>query len=80
MNFPWKVLAKKGFGLWYDDVLKMPPVDFNAELALRVIGYDVSNLASATVAFKIHFVQTDISPVLTLTDKLILYNLYTKYL
>lgn len=80
LNFPWKVLAKKGFGLWYDDVLKMPPVDFNAELALRVIGYDVSNLTSAIVAFKIHFVQTDITPVLTPTDKLILYNLYTKYL
>ncbi|WP_316819967.1 N-acetylmuramoyl-L-alanine amidase [Pedobacter gandavensis] len=80
LNFPWKVLAKKGFGLWYDDVLKMPPADFNTDLALKAIGYNVSNVAAAIVAFKIHFVQTDISPVLTPADKLILYNLYTKYL
>ncbi|ALL08606.1 N-acetylmuramoyl-L-alanine amidase [Pedobacter sp. PACM 27299] len=80
LNFPWKVLAKKGFGLWYDEVLKMPPVDFNTELALRAIGYNVTNVSSAIVAFKIHFVQTDITPVLTPADKLILFNLYTKYL
>lgn len=80
LNFPWKVLAKKGFGFWYDDLLKMPPVDFNAELALKAIGYNVSNVSAAIVAFKIHFVQTDITPVLTPADKLILYNLYTKYL
>lgn len=80
LNFPWKVLAKKGFGFWYDEVLKMPPVDFNAELALRVMGYNTSTLSAAIVAFKIHFVQTDVTPTLTPTDKLILYNLYTKYL
>ena len=79
-NFPWKVLAKKGYGLWYDEVLKMPPVDFNAEVALRVIGYDITNLGAAITAFKRHFVQTDISPKLTPADKLILYNLYFKYL
>lgn len=79
-NFPWKVLAKKGFGFWYDEVLKMPPADFNAEAALRIIGYNVSNLQSAIIAFKIHFVQTDVTPVLTPADQLILYNLYTKYL
>jgi len=79
-NFPWKVLAEKGYGLWYDDLLKMPPVDFNAELALRVIGYDIRNLGAAITAFKRHFVQTDITPKLTPADKLILYNLYFKYL
>lgn len=79
-NFPWKVLAAKGFGLWYDDVLMMPPADFNANFALRIIGYDISNLGAAITAFKRHFVQTDITPRLTPADKLILYNLYTKYL
>lgn len=79
-NFPWKVLAKKGYGLWYDDILKMPPIDFNAELALRVIGYDIRNLGAAITAFKRHFVQTDITPKLTPADKLILYNLYFKFL
>ncbi|MES2829044.1 MAG: N-acetylmuramoyl-L-alanine amidase [Bacteroidota bacterium] len=79
-DFPWKMLAGKGFGLWYDEELKMPPVEFDTKLALRIIGYDTSNLSAAIVAFKRHFVQTDITPVLTAADKLILYNLYPKYL
>ncbi|RZL50439.1 MAG: N-acetylmuramoyl-L-alanine amidase [Pedobacter sp.] len=79
-NFPWKVLAKKGFGLWYDDVLQMPPADFDTTAALRIIGYNVKNLPYAIEAFKIHFVQTDISKTLTEPDKLILYNLYKKYM
>jgi N-acetylmuramoyl-L-alanine amidase len=78
-NFPWKVLAKKGFGLWYDDVLNLPPDDFNAELALRIIGYDTRNLPAAIASFKLHFVQTDVNQVLTPADKLILFNLYKKY-
>ncbi|WP_285060596.1 N-acetylmuramoyl-L-alanine amidase [Pedobacter ginsengisoli] len=79
-KFPWKVLAKKGFGFWYDDVLLMPPADFDTTAALRIIGYDVKNLSAAITAFKRHFVQTDISPMLTPADKLILFNLYKKYM
>lgn len=79
-KFPWKVLAKKGFGFWYDDVLLMPPADFDTAAALRIIGYDVKNLSAAITAFKRHFVQTDITPTLTPADKLILFNLYKKYM
>lgn len=79
-NFPWKTLAKKGFGLWYDDVLQLPPADFDTTIALRIIGYDVRNLPAAITAFKRHFVGTDITPKLTEPDKLILYNLYKKYM
>ncbi|SMC75171.1 N-acetylmuramoyl-L-alanine amidase [Pedobacter nyackensis] len=79
-NFPWKVLAKQGFGFWYDDVLNLPPDDFNAELALRIIGYNTSDLPAAIEAFKLHFVQTDISRELTPADKLILFNIYKKYM
>jgi N-acetylmuramoyl-L-alanine amidase len=79
-KFPWKVLAKKGFGFWYDDVLLMPPADFDTTAALRIIGYDVKNLSAAVTAFKRHFVQTDITPTLTPADKLILFNLYKKYM
>ncbi|QNK62866.1 N-acetylmuramoyl-L-alanine amidase [Pedobacter sp. PAMC26386] len=78
-KFPWKQLADKGFGLWYDAVLQIPPVEFDTAIALRIIGYDVSNMPAAIVAFKRHFVQVDISPVLTDGDKMILYNLYKKY-
>ncbi|MFA6277830.1 MAG: N-acetylmuramoyl-L-alanine amidase [Pedobacter sp.] len=79
-NFPWKTLANKGFGYWYDDVLQMPPADFDTTIALRIIGYDVRNLPAAITAFKRHFVGTDITPKLTEPDKLILYNLYKKYM
>ncbi|WP_379086424.1 N-acetylmuramoyl-L-alanine amidase [Pedobacter sp. UC225_65] len=79
-NFPWKTLAQKGFGLWYDDVLELPPADFDTTAALRIIGYNVKNLPNAIEAFKIHFVQTDIKKTLTEPDKLILYNLYKKYM
>jgi N-acetylmuramoyl-L-alanine amidase len=79
LNFPWKKLASKGFGLWYDQVLKLPPAEFDGLQALRIMGYDTRNPGAAINAFKIHFVQTDISTVFTLADKLILYNLYTKY-
>jgi N-acetylmuramoyl-L-alanine amidase len=78
-NFPWKKLADKGFGYWYDDVLKNPPADFNTEMALKYIGYDTSNLPAAITAFKLHFIQSDITPALTPVDILVLYNVYTKY-
>ncbi len=79
-NFPWKALAAKGFGFWYDDLMELPPVDFDTTAALRIIGYNVKNLPNAIEAFKIHFVQTDISNTLTDQDKMILYNLYKKYM
>ena len=78
-KFPWKILADKGYGLWYDSMLQIPPPEFDTASALRIVGYDVSNLPAAIIAFKRHFVQTDISPVLTQSDQMILFNLYRKY-
>lgn len=77
--FPWERLAKNGFGLWYDVPDKLPPADFDVEMALRRIGYDVSDLSAAIVAFKRHFVQKDLIPLMSNWDKCVLYNLYTKY-
>lgn len=79
-KFPWKQLSDKGFGLWYDAILQIPPDSFDPVAALRIIGYNVSNLTAAVKAFKIHFVQKDESPVLAQEDKMILFNLYKKYL
>jgi N-acetylmuramoyl-L-alanine amidase len=55
LAFPWKYLAGKGIGLWYDinDAAKVAQNDV-AEL-LQIIGYDVSDLAAASYAFCRHF-------------------------
>lgn len=77
--FPWKRLAERGFGLWPDESLVMPPENFNPVDALRIIGYDTSDLKAAISAFKLHYVQHDVSPELTEDDRCVLYNLYLKY-
>ncbi|MCR8561544.1 N-acetylmuramoyl-L-alanine amidase [Mucilaginibacter sp. BJC16-A38] len=77
--FPWKTLAQHGFGFWSDDLLELPPENFDYTIALKLIGYDTSDLNAAVVAFKRHFVQTDITPQLTQLDLNVLYNVYVKY-
>jgi N-acetylmuramoyl-L-alanine amidase len=77
--FPWKKLAQHGFGYWSDDILELAPENFDYVTALRLIGYDTSDLHSAIIAFKRHFVQTDIKAPLTQLDLNILYNVYKKY-
>lgn len=76
--FPWKLLSEKGFGIWYDDSLAIPPVDFNPGLALQIIGYDTRNLKAAIVAFKRHYIQNDLSSELSEFDLKVLYNIYLK--
>ncbi|OJW17248.1 N-acetylmuramoyl-L-alanine amidase [Mucilaginibacter sp. 44-25] len=79
IRFPWEQLAKKGFG-YYSDMLIVPaPVNFDSATALRLIGYDTSNLPAAISAFKRHFVQREDSPVFTPFDLDVLYNVYKKY-
>ena len=57
------------------------PADFDYEMALKIIGYDISDLPSAIKAFKLHFIQEDYeNPYLNEHDLKVLYNLYQKYL
>nr|WP_223857615.1 N-acetylmuramoyl-L-alanine amidase [Sphingobacterium micropteri] len=78
--FPWKRLADRGFGVWYDESNLVPPPDnFNFVDALRIIGYDVSNLNKTIGAFKRKFIVTDVEETLTDYDKRVLYNLYRRY-
>lgn len=79
VHFPWERLAAYGFGLWPDEVLVTPPEGFNPVDALRIIGYDTSNLPAAIVAFKRRYIQNDLTPTLTLYDESVLYNLYLKH-
>ncbi len=77
--FPWKTLAEHGFGYWSDDALEPAPDNFDPAIALRLMGYDTSDLNAAIVAFKRHFIQIDINPQLTQLDLNVLYNVYKKY-
>jgi N-acetylmuramoyl-L-alanine amidase len=80
VNFPWKRLAEKGFGVWYnEDFLPEPPATFNPTDALKIIGYDMSNPEAAIRAFKRKFIRTEVNGVLTSRDKAVLYDLYRKY-
>ncbi len=56
------------------------PLDIDPEIALRIIGYDTSNLDAAIKAFKLHFIQTEVNGVLTDYDLRVLNNLYKKYM
>jgi len=80
VRFPWKTLADKGFGLWYNDTTNVTvPQDFNALQAMRIIGYDTRDSVAAIIAFKRHFMQDTISRQLGEPDRKILYELYRKY-
>ena len=74
--FPWKLLAQKGFGIWYSDTTSVTvPENFNSLDALRVIGYDIRDTSAAILAFKRHFEQ-DTTRVLNDADKKVLYGVY----
>jgi N-acetylmuramoyl-L-alanine amidase len=77
--FPWKKLAENGFGYWSDDVLEVAPENFDYKTALRLIGYDTSDLNAAIIAFKRHFVQLDSTARLSQLDLNVLYNVYQKF-
>ena len=76
--FPWKTLAEKGFGIWPDEVLEPAPFDFKIENALRIIGYNTKNLTAAIVAFKLHYIQTDITKTLDRKTIDTIYSIYKK--
>jgi N-acetylmuramoyl-L-alanine amidase len=59
--FPWQLLAQHGFGIWCDPLLATPPPpSFDIPLALRALGYDVSDVGAAMQAFVLHFVHDDV--------------------
>ena len=80
VNFPWKRLAERGFGIWYnEDFLPDPPMSFNPIDVLKIMGYDMSNAAAAIRAFKRKYIRTEVNGILTARDKAVIYDLYKKY-
>ena len=79
--FPWKKLADNGFGKWYSDTATtLVPPNFDPLVALRIIGYDISNPPAAFEAFRIHFLQQRSTNPLTEPEKKVLYNLMMRFL
>lgn len=84
-HFPWKTLADHGFGLWHNldpnSAAEQEPLpEFDVKTALRIIGYDTSDLPAAIRAFKIHHVQLNMDPELTERDLRKLYSIYQQSL
>jgi N-acetylmuramoyl-L-alanine amidase len=78
--FPWKQLADKGFGLWYDDTTHVAvPQNFNHILALRIIGYDIRDTSAAIGSFKRHFESDTTGSKINEQDRKILFSLSKKY-
>ena len=81
VNFPWQLLAQKGYGLWYNDTTNvMLPADFDPILALRIIGYDVTDRVAVVQAFRRHFLHTEEKGELAEPEKKILYMLMQKFM
>lgn len=77
--FPWQRLAQQGFGHWYDTTAVTVPDNFDPLLALRIIGYTLSNEKNAIQSYKIHFVPQDTTRTFTEADRKILADLVRKY-
>lgn len=76
--FPWKLLSLNGFGVWPDDELPCPPPEFNIEQGLQVIGYNTKNLSAAIIAFKLHYIQTEVNDILNEKTVSTIYSIYKK--
>jgi len=81
VNFPWKMFAEKGYGHWYADTTGQAlPVAFDPRMALKIIGYDISNYLAAVQAFRRHFLTVESAGELTEPEKKVLYMAMQKYL
>ncbi len=80
-TFPWKILADKGYGLWYQDTTRLEvPVDFNSDMALRIIGYNIEKPEAARQSFRIHFLASDKKGDFDFAELKVLYAVMKQYL
>lgn len=74
--FPWRDLARAGFGRWPREPLLDPPPGFDAVRALRELGYPTADVGAAIRSFRRHYrgVEQE-NAVLDAEDARILYSL-----
>lgn len=78
-RFPWKSLAEKGFGYWYENTTNVViPNNFNHLQALRIVGFDIKDTTAAIIGFKRHWLQ-DTTKGLNTEQLKVLYQLSKKY-
>jgi N-acetylmuramoyl-L-alanine amidase len=81
VNFNWKNLAEKGFGIWYGDTSKIEvPNDFKPYLALKMIGYDIKDSTAAILTFKRKFLRKENQKDLFMDDLKVLYKVWMETL
>ena len=75
IQFPWILLAQKGYGLWFEPDAKYSlPASISIPFALAIVGYDIKDTTAALLAFKRHF-RADSSAVVTENDRSVLFQL-----
>jgi N-acetylmuramoyl-L-alanine amidase len=80
IHFPWALLAKKGFGVWYEPNANFTlPNNLTVPYALALVGYDVKDTTAAIIAFKRHFRQ-DSTALVTEADKSVMAQIIQKKL
>ena len=81
INFDWKMLSEKGYGIWYGDTSKLiVPLDFKPLIALKVIGYDIKDSTAAVLTFKRKFVKDETNKSLNTSDLKVLYGVWNEVL
>ena len=75
IQFPWILLAQKGYGLWFEPNEQYTlPASISIPFALAMVGYDVKDTTAALLAFKRHF-RADSTAVVTENDRSVLFQL-----
>jgi N-acetylmuramoyl-L-alanine amidase len=83
VKFNWKMLYNRGFGLWYNESETSEiqlPESFDTKTALRIIGYDISNLNWAIKSFNRKFLNISNSEFLSEKGKKVLYQIMVQCL
>ena len=75
IQFPWILLAQKGYGLWFEPNEQYSlPESISIPFALAMVGYDIKDTTAALLAFKRHF-RADSTAVVTENDRSVLFQL-----
>ncbi len=73
--FPWQRLAAYGFGVWCDPPYPVAPPELDSVALLGAFGYDISDPAAASAAFKRHFLPHEATVEMTEEVRGLLYCL-----